>query len=333
MKGDTHGSCSSSAPRSRIAPRRSPSLRDELLIAGPIALLVATGAGYLLAGLSLRPVDSMRRQAALISAERPGERLPVPHTRDEVERLGETLNAMLGRLEAALARERDFVADAGPRAADAACAPANGARAGAPACRLGGGAARGRAALVGGGRPAGPARRGSAAARPLARRRPAAAGRVDRGRGPPHAAWRAASSGGPRRRAGRSRLAAGRASPPGRSAEAGTGSRQPRRQRAALRRGRRARLGQARERDGGAARDRRGGGVPAGVPRRGRSSASRATTTPGRGAARAWGSRSSARSPRRTAAARTPAGATTRGRRVADGSRARRNAALLTRDD
>jgi heavy metal sensor kinase len=88
-------------------------LRDELLIAGPIALLVATGAGYLLAGLSLRPVDSMRRRAASISAARPGERLPVPHTRDEVERLGETLNAMLERLEEALARERNFVADAG----------------------------------------------------------------------------------------------------------------------------------------------------------------------------------------------------------------------------
>jgi heavy metal sensor kinase len=88
-------------------------LRDVLLIAGPVALLVATGAGYLLAGLSLRPVDSMRRRAASISAETPGERLPVPHTRDEVERLGETLNAMLDRLEAALALERDFVADAG----------------------------------------------------------------------------------------------------------------------------------------------------------------------------------------------------------------------------
>jgi two-component system OmpR family sensor kinase len=88
-------------------------LRDVLLIAGPIALLVATGAGYLLAGLSLRPVDSMRRRAASISAETPGERLPVPHTRDEVERLAETLNAMLDRLEEGLARERDFVADAG----------------------------------------------------------------------------------------------------------------------------------------------------------------------------------------------------------------------------
>ena len=89
------------------------SLRDELLIAGPIALLLATLAGYGLAGLALRPVESMRRRAAVISAERPGERLPVPQTRDEVERLGETLNAMLARLEAALARERTFVADAG----------------------------------------------------------------------------------------------------------------------------------------------------------------------------------------------------------------------------
>ena len=41
------------------------------------------------------------------------ERLPVPTTRDEIERLGQTLNEMLGRLEDALQRERDFVADAG----------------------------------------------------------------------------------------------------------------------------------------------------------------------------------------------------------------------------
>jgi two-component system OmpR family sensor kinase len=89
------------------------SLRDQLLIVGPIALVLASIAGYFLAGLSLRPVESMRRRAAAISAETPGERLPVPRTGDEVERLGETLNAMLGRLEEALQRERDFVADAG----------------------------------------------------------------------------------------------------------------------------------------------------------------------------------------------------------------------------
>jgi heavy metal sensor kinase len=89
------------------------SLRDELLIAGPIALVLASLAGYMLAGLALRPVESMRRRAATISAETRGERLPVPTTRDEIERLGGTLNAMLERLEDALQRERDFVADAG----------------------------------------------------------------------------------------------------------------------------------------------------------------------------------------------------------------------------
>ena len=88
-------------------------LRNELLIAGPIALLLASAAGYLLAGLALRPVERMRSRAATISAETPGERLPVPSTGDEVERLGETLNGMLDRLEAGLERERAFVADAG----------------------------------------------------------------------------------------------------------------------------------------------------------------------------------------------------------------------------
>jgi len=88
-------------------------LRNELLIAGPIALFLASLAGYFLAGLSLQAVESMRSRAAAISAETPGSRLPVPQTGDELERLGTTLNAMLGRLESALERERDFVADAG----------------------------------------------------------------------------------------------------------------------------------------------------------------------------------------------------------------------------
>jgi heavy metal sensor kinase len=89
------------------------SLRDELLVAIPFALVLATLAGYVLAGFALRPVETMRRRAEEISAETPGERLPVPTTGDEIERLGETLNSMLERLEGALERERDFVADAG----------------------------------------------------------------------------------------------------------------------------------------------------------------------------------------------------------------------------
>jgi len=84
-----------------------------LLIGGPIALLVASSAGYLLAGAALRPVESMRRRAEAISDDNPGDRLPVPRRDDEIARLGTTLNGMLDRLDAGLARERGFVADAG----------------------------------------------------------------------------------------------------------------------------------------------------------------------------------------------------------------------------
>jgi two-component system, OmpR family, sensor kinase len=89
------------------------SFRNELLIAGPIALVLASVVGYLLAGIALRPVESMRRRAAAISAETAGRRLPVPPTGDEVERLGTTLNEMLDRLENALERECAVVGDAG----------------------------------------------------------------------------------------------------------------------------------------------------------------------------------------------------------------------------
>ncbi len=87
-------------------------LLTQLLIIGPIALIVASGLGYLLAAAALRPVEAMRQEAAAVSAAEPGRRLPVPPQRDEISRLGETLNAMLARLESALSRERRFVAEA-----------------------------------------------------------------------------------------------------------------------------------------------------------------------------------------------------------------------------
>jgi heavy metal sensor kinase len=88
------------------------SLGRLMLIGGPIALVLASLAGYGVAAAALRPVDAMRARATEISAGDPGERLPVPPAEDELSRLGHTLNAMLGRLENALARERRFVDDA-----------------------------------------------------------------------------------------------------------------------------------------------------------------------------------------------------------------------------
>ncbi|HEX4669833.1 MAG TPA: ATP-binding protein [Solirubrobacterales bacterium] len=87
-------------------------LAQLLLLGGPIALLLASLAAYGVAAAALKPVEAMRSRAAEISAADPDQRLPVPPSRDEVARLGTTLNAMLERLGEALAHERAFVADA-----------------------------------------------------------------------------------------------------------------------------------------------------------------------------------------------------------------------------
>ena len=88
------------------------SLQAAFLVGGPVALLLMSVSGYLLAGAALRPIESMRRRAAEISSTSLHERLPVPPADDEVSRLGRTLNEMLARLEDGLERERRFVADA-----------------------------------------------------------------------------------------------------------------------------------------------------------------------------------------------------------------------------
>jgi signal transduction histidine kinase len=87
-------------------------LGEELAVALPLVLIAAAGGAYLLTAAALRPVERMRAQAAAITPTDPDPRLPVPPAHDEIARLGATLNALLGRLHAALARERQFTADA-----------------------------------------------------------------------------------------------------------------------------------------------------------------------------------------------------------------------------
>ena len=88
------------------------SLVTSFAIGGPIAVVLASLLGYLLAAAGLRPVEAMRRRAGEISLGGEQERLPLPPARDEVRRLGETLNEMLERLRRSFERERRFVADA-----------------------------------------------------------------------------------------------------------------------------------------------------------------------------------------------------------------------------
>ena len=87
-------------------------LLAQLLVGGPVALVLASLFGYAVAAGALRPVEAMSRRAAEISATTAGRRLPVPEAGDEIARLARTLNDMLARLEAGLERERRFVAEA-----------------------------------------------------------------------------------------------------------------------------------------------------------------------------------------------------------------------------
>jgi signal transduction histidine kinase len=87
-------------------------LRRELQVSLPVVLLAAAVGAYLLAAGTLRPVERMRARAAAITAENLDQRLPVPASRDEISRLGETFNDLLARLHTALRQEQQFVADA-----------------------------------------------------------------------------------------------------------------------------------------------------------------------------------------------------------------------------
>jgi signal transduction histidine kinase len=75
-------------------------------------VLLVGATTWLLIGRTLDPVEAIRRQVTEISATELSRRVPEPGTGDEIQRLAETMNAMLGRLEGAVARQKAFVSDA-----------------------------------------------------------------------------------------------------------------------------------------------------------------------------------------------------------------------------
>ncbi len=88
------------------------SVVGALRVGTPLLALVAGVITWMVVGRSLRPIESMRGRVEEITHTTLDERLPVPDTGDEVERLATTLNDMLDRLEQAARRQREFVSDA-----------------------------------------------------------------------------------------------------------------------------------------------------------------------------------------------------------------------------
>jgi signal transduction histidine kinase len=84
-----------------------------LLMGGTLAtLVVAGGMGFLMAWLTLRPIDRITQTAGRIArAQDLGQRLPAPATDDEVGRLVTTFNAMLERLDRLFQAQQRLGAD------------------------------------------------------------------------------------------------------------------------------------------------------------------------------------------------------------------------------
>jgi heavy metal sensor kinase len=87
-------------------------LRRTLLTSVSLALLLAAAGGWWIARAALRPVSLMAGEARAITARTPGARLTSTHRHDELGALAGAFNDLLARLEAALAQQRRFMADA-----------------------------------------------------------------------------------------------------------------------------------------------------------------------------------------------------------------------------
>ena len=83
-----------------------------LIFTTPVLLILASAGGYWLSKRALEPVDEISKAAQRISIENLADRLHVPETGDQLQRLSETLNAMFARLESSVMRIKQFTADA-----------------------------------------------------------------------------------------------------------------------------------------------------------------------------------------------------------------------------
>jgi signal transduction histidine kinase len=84
----------------------------EYLVALGAMTMVSVGAGWLLAGRALRPLRDITATARRVSGENLGERIGLVGPADELKELADTFDGMLGRLDAAFASQRHFVANA-----------------------------------------------------------------------------------------------------------------------------------------------------------------------------------------------------------------------------
>jgi heavy metal sensor kinase len=82
-----------------------------IIISIPTSIIVTIVVGYFMAKKALKPVDQIRRAAVKISSSNLDEKIDIGGRRDELGRLAETFNAMIGRLKDAFQRINQFSID------------------------------------------------------------------------------------------------------------------------------------------------------------------------------------------------------------------------------
>jgi len=87
-------------------------LRNYSLIGVGAILIVGAVGGYVISGMMLKPIDRVSSLAARISHTNLRERINHEGPQDEVKRLADTFDDMLGRLDSAFQSQKQFIQDA-----------------------------------------------------------------------------------------------------------------------------------------------------------------------------------------------------------------------------
>jgi heavy metal sensor kinase len=110
--GDVYKSVLELAVPTTDIEERLQRLRLQFFLGIPLALAIAAFAAYSITRMAFRPMAGMVATARQISANNLHRRLSLPAARDEVRLLGETLNRMMERIDAAFRSQKQFIADA-----------------------------------------------------------------------------------------------------------------------------------------------------------------------------------------------------------------------------
>jgi signal transduction histidine kinase len=87
-------------------------MRNISLGALGVLFVVSLAIGWVVAGRTLRPIDRITAVAREIQATNLSRRIALEGPDDELKRLADTFDAMLGRIDAAFSAQRRFIADA-----------------------------------------------------------------------------------------------------------------------------------------------------------------------------------------------------------------------------